>query len=201
MNQDRSASRLLTMLAAAALFAACSHAKPASEEKVAQAPSQPAAVRPAVAQPEPAQVQANGQDELDRAMEQLRNVSVFFEFDSATLTADARDKLSAVGNVLARYPDLKVRIEGNCDERGSEQYNLALGQRRADAVKRYIADVAAKPAQLVAISFGSEKPKATGHDEEAWQQNRRADLAAGSAPYKKQLKASMGVLGGPRGYR
>jgi len=185
MYQDRSASRLLTVLAAAALFAACSHAKPASEEKVAQAPSQPAAVRPAVSQPEPAQVQANGQDELDRAMEQLRNVSVFFEFDSATLTPDAREKLTAVGNVLARYPDLKVRIEGNCDERGTEQYNLALGQRRADAVKRYIAELGAKPAQLTAISFGSEKPKATGHDEEAWQQNRRADLAAVPATYKK----------------
>jgi len=184
MNQDRSASRLLTVFAAAALFAACSHAKPAPEEKVAQAPSQPAAVRPAVSQPEPAQV-ANGQDELDRAMEQLRNVSVFFEFDSATLTPDAREKLSAVGNVLARYPDLKVRIEGNCDERGTEQYNLALGQRRADAVKRYIAELGAKPAQLTAISFGSEKPKATGHDEEAWQQNRRADLAAVPATYKK----------------
>jgi len=185
MNQDRSASRLLTVLAAAALFAACSHAKPASEEKVAQAPSQPAAVRPAVSQPEPAQVQANGQDELDRAMEQLRNVSVFFEFDSATLTPDAREKLSAVGNVLARYPDLKVRIEGNCDERGTEQYNLALGQRRADATKRYLTELGAKPTQLTAISFGSEKPKATGHDEEAWQQNRRADLAAVPATYKK----------------
>src|SRR5437763_3249844 len=185
MNLDRSASRWLTGLAAAALFAACSHAKPAPEEKVAQAPTQPSAVRPAVTQPEPAQVQANGQDELDRAMEQLRNVSVFFEFDSATLTPDAREKLSAVGNVLARYPDLKVRIEGNCDERGTEQYNLALGQRRADAAKRYLTELGAKSSQLAAISFGSEKPKATGHDEEAWQQNRRADLAAVPATYKK----------------
>ncbi|TMA23748.1 MAG: peptidoglycan-associated lipoprotein Pal [Deltaproteobacteria bacterium] len=118
-------------------------------------------------------------------MEQLRNVSVFFEFDSATLTPDAREKLSAVGNVLARYPDLKVRIEGNCDERGTEQYNLALGQRRADAAKRYLTELGAKSSQLAAISFGSEKPKATGHDEEAWQQNRRADLAAVPATYKK----------------
>jgi len=186
MNLDRSATRLLTVLAAAALFAACSHAQPTPEEKVAQAPAQPAAVRPAVSQPEPAQAQtANGQDELDRAMEQLRNVSVFFEFDSATLTPDAREKLSAVGSVLARYPDLKVRIEGNCDERGTEQYNLALGQRRADAAKRYLTDLGAKSAQLVAISFGSEKPRASGHDEDAWQQNRRADLAAIPATYKK----------------
>jgi peptidoglycan-associated lipoprotein len=186
MNPDRSALRLLTVVAAAALFAACSHAQPAPEEKVAQAPAQPAAHPAAPAQPAPAPAQvANGQDELDRAMEQLRNVSVFFEFDSATLTSEAREKLTAVGNVLARYPDLKVRIEGNCDERGTEQYNLALGQRRADAAKRYLTELGAKTVQLVAISFGSEKPRATGHDEEAWQQNRRADLAALPAAYKK----------------
>jgi peptidoglycan-associated lipoprotein len=185
MNSNRFASRLLTVAAAAALFAACSHAQKAPEEKVSQAPAaQPAAQPAATPAPAPAQV-ANGQDELDRAMEQLRSVSVFFEFDSATLTSDAREKLSAVGNVLARYPDLKVRIEGNCDERGTEQYNLALGQRRAEGVKRYIADLGAKPNQLTAISFGSEKPKATGHDEEAWQQNRRADLAAVPANYRK----------------
>ena len=186
MNPDRSVSRLLTVLAAATLFAACSHAQPTPETKVAQAPAQPAAEASTPAQPAaaPAQI-SNGQDELDRAMEQLRNVSVFFEFDSATLTPDAREKLSAVGNVLARYPDLKVRIEGNCDERGTEQYNLALGQRRADAAKRYLTELGAKSSQLAAISFGSEKPKATGHDEEAWQQNRRADLAAVPATYKK----------------
>src|SRR5207253_50270 len=86
MNKDRSASRLLTVLAAATLVAACSHAQKAPEEKVAQAPTQAVAPVPAPAAPEPVQV-SNGQDELDRAMEQLRNVSVFFEFDSATLTS------------------------------------------------------------------------------------------------------------------
>ncbi|MFL5450679.1 MAG: peptidoglycan-associated lipoprotein Pal [Myxococcales bacterium] len=180
MNKDLLSKRLLTVAAAGALFAACSHAKPAPEEKAPQASTQPAA-QPATA-PTTAPVQAsNGQDELDRAMEALRNVSVFFEFDSATLTSEAREKLSAVGNVLARYPDLKVRVEGNCDERGTEQYNLALGQRRADSAKRYLTDLGVKPNQLAAISFGAEKPRATGHDEAAWQQNRRADVAT----YKK----------------
>jgi peptidoglycan-associated lipoprotein len=182
MNKDLFAKRLLTVAAAGALFAACSHAKPASEEKAPQASTQtqPAAQPDTAPTPAPAQA-SNGQDELDRAMEQLRNVSLFFEFDSATLTSEAREKLSAVGNVLARYPDLKVRIEGNCDERGTEQYNLALGQRRADSAKHYLTDLGVKPAQLVAISFGAEKPRAPGHDEAAWQQNRRADVAT----YKK----------------
>jgi len=82
------------------------------------------------AKPTPAdQYHAQGQAELDKALEQLRNVSVFFEFDSAILTKTRQEKLTNVANVLNAHPELKVRIEGNCDERGSGQYNLALGQR------------------------------------------------------------------------
>jgi peptidoglycan-associated lipoprotein len=131
------------------------------------------------AKPTPAdQYRAQGQADLDKALEQLRNVSVFFEFDSATLTRDAQEKLTAVANVLTAHPDLKVRIEGNCDERGSGQYNLALGQRRADAAKKYVATLGVQSHQITAISFGAEKPKALGHDEEAWRQNRRDDVTA-----------------------
>jgi len=129
--------------------------------------------------PTPAeQFHAQGQADLDKALEQLRNVSVFFEFDSATLTKDAQDKLTNVANVLNAHPELKVRIEGNCDERGSEQYNLALGQRRADAAKKYLAGLGVQSPQITAISFGAEKPRAQGHDEEAWKQNRRDDVSA-----------------------
>ena len=80
--------------------------------------------------------------------------------------------------MLTAHPDLKVRIEGNCDERGSGQYNLALGQRRADAAKKYLATLGVQSPQITAISFGAEKPKATGHDEDAWKQNRRDDVTA-----------------------
>ena len=164
-------------LSLAAGLAACSSAQP-----VPDAPANKAEQKPAVAEaPKPAPTtdtsDAQGQAELDRAMEALRNVSVFFEFDSSTLSSEAKDKLSAVGTVLAKHPDLKVRVEGNCDERGSEQYNLALGQRRADAAKRYLISMGAHDRQLTAISFGDQKPKATGHDEEAWRQNRRDDLS------------------------
>src|SRR6266436_4208446 len=124
------------------------------------------------------QYHAQGQADLDKALEQLRNVSVFFEFDSAILTKDAQEKLTNVANVLNAHPELKVRVEGNCDERGSGQYNLALGQRRADSAKKYLAGLGVQSRQITAISFGAEKPKATGHDEEAWKQNRRDDLSA-----------------------
>ena len=131
------------------------------------------------AKPNPAdQYHAQGQADLDKALEQLRNVSVFFEFDSAILTKDAQEKLTNVANILTAHPELKVRIEGNCDERGSGQYNLALGQRRADSAKKYLAGLGVQSQQITAISFGAEKPKATGHDEEAWKQNRRDDVSA-----------------------
>jgi peptidoglycan-associated lipoprotein len=173
----------LSPLLAGIALAACSGAKPVADEKPAQQAAAP------VEQPAPvqqaAQPAADGQAELDRAMEQVREVSVFFEFDSATLTQEARDKLSAVGGILAKHRDLKVRIEGNCDERGSEQYNLALGQRRAESAKRYLVGLGARDSQLNAISFGAEKPRATGHDEEAWRQNRRSDLSAVPATYKR----------------
>src|SRR5438309_3534694 len=163
-------------LSLAAGLLACSGAKPTPDAPAAKADDKPAAVADSSTSSPAADPNAQGQAELDRAMEALRNVSVFFEFDSSTLTSEAKDKLSAVGTVLAKYPALKVRIEGNCDERGSEQYNLALGQRRADAAKRYLTSMGAHDRQLTASSFGDQKPKATGHDEEAWRQNRRDDL-------------------------
>jgi peptidoglycan-associated lipoprotein len=167
-----------TIAAAAGIFA-CSHAQP-TPDTAQKEETKPAAVAEA---PKPAptpaeQYHAQGQADLDKALEQLRNVSVFFEFDSAQLTKEAQDKLSAVADILVKHPELKVRVEGNCDERGSEQYNLALGQRRADSARKYLDKLGVKGDQLTAISFGAEKPKALGHDEEAWKQNRRDDVSA-----------------------
>jgi peptidoglycan-associated lipoprotein len=168
----------LFTIALAAGIVACSHAQPKADTAQAQQPAQQAKPVEAAKEVIPAAYQAQGQAELDKALADLRGVSVFFEFDSATLTGEAKEKLTAVGDVLARHAELKVRIEGNCDERGSEQYNLALGQRRADAAKKYLDNLGVKAQQITAISFGAERPKATGHDEEAWKQNRRDDLNA-----------------------
>ena len=175
----------LVSISLAAGLAACSGAKPVPDAEANKPEAKPAVAEAAKPAPASDGNLAQGQAELEKAMEALRNVSVFFEFDSSTLTSEAKDKLSAVGTVLAKYPALKVRIEGNCDERGSEQYNLALGQRRADAAKRYLTSMGAHDRQLTAISFGDQKPKATGHDEEAWRQNRRDDLTAMPASYQK----------------
>src|SRR2546422_301333 len=73
-----------------------------------------------------------------------------------------------------------IRIEGNCDERGSREYNLALGQRRADAAKKYLTDLGLAADRITTISYGKERPRAPGHDEEAWKENRRDDLVPSS---------------------
>ena len=132
---------------------------------------------------------AEGQAELDKALAALRAVTVFFAFDEATLTKDATDKLSTVADILIRHTDLDVKIEGNADERGTAQYNLALGQKRADSVKSYLSKLGVKPEQVKAISFGSEKPADPAHNEDAFAKNRRADVAATVDPKAAAVKA------------
>jgi peptidoglycan-associated lipoprotein len=102
--------------------------------------------------------------------------SVYFDFDDTAFIGDDKAVIELQGNYLAKHPGVHVRVEGNTDERGSDEYNLALGQRRAQAVVSAMQLLGAKPEQMEAVSFGKEKPKATGHDEAAWAQNRRADI-------------------------
>jgi len=177
----------LFSIAAAGLFA-CAHAQPPPEESAKKEEPKPATQEAAQPVTPDDQFHAQGQADLDKALEQLKGVSVFFEFDSAQLTKDAQEKLSAVAEILVKHPELKVRIEGNADERGSEQYNLALGQRRADTAKKYLDNLGVKPEQITAISFGAEKPKATGHNEEAWKENRRDDVNAKEVKKDEQPK-------------
>lgn len=105
-----------------------------------------------------------------------RQRSVFFDFDRTVVRPDATSIIQNHGKYLADNPSLAIRIEGNADERGSTEYNLALGNKRAEAVRQALKLAGAKEGQMEAISYGEERPKATGHDEAAWAQNRRADL-------------------------
>lgn len=106
----------------------------------------------------------------------LAKRSVFYPLDVAVVQADDSAIVEAHAKYLSEHPDKKVRLEGNCDERGSDEYNLALGQRRADGVKKLLEAGGVRENQISTISYGEEKPKATGHDEASWSQNRRTDL-------------------------
>jgi peptidoglycan-associated lipoprotein len=102
---------------------------------------------------------------------------VFFAFDSSDLTSAARVTLANDANVMSSMGG-SYQIEGHCDERGSAEYNLALGDRRARAVKDYLVSLGVDPARLSTISYGEERPFDTGHDEAAWAQNRRGHFVA-----------------------
>ena len=102
--------------------------------------------------------------------------SVYFAFDNASFRAQDKAVVELQGRYLAQHPEVHVTVSGNTDERGGSEYNLALGQRRAETVKSALELLGVKDAQVEPVSYGKEKPKATGHDEAAWQQNRRADF-------------------------
>ena len=154
----------IVTLALAAL-AACSTAKPTPDADAVKQVAQ----KPAEAEQQAASVSAandtaaEGNAQLVAALKDLSNVSVFFGTDDDILSAEAKEKLATVGQLLQKYPSLRVRIEGNCDERGTSVYNLALG---------------ARDEQMQTVSLGDEKPKAQGHGEQAWSVNRRDDVIA-----------------------
>ena len=107
----------------------------------------------------------------------LSKRSVYFDFDSNAVKDEYRNVVQAHSKYMTGDKrDSRIRIEGNCDERGSREYNLALGQRRAESVKKVMTVLGVQDGRIETISFGEEKPASQGHDEAAWAQNRRADI-------------------------
>ena len=104
----------------------------------------------------------------------------YFDYNKHNLRPDAQAALVAdaktLGEILKQYPDYKLTVQGYCDERGSEEYNLALGDKRADQAKEYLASLGVPDSQLKTISYGKDKPVCTEHDEACWQKNRRAHI-------------------------
>jgi peptidoglycan-associated lipoprotein len=101
--------------------------------------------------------------------------TVYFDFDSSVLRPDATATLRKNADALRAASDATVTLEGHCDERGSEEYNLALGERRAEAVRKYLVDLGVPGSRLRVVSFGEAKPAVMGHDEAAWKWNRRVE--------------------------
>lgn len=112
---------------------------------------------------------------------------IHFDYDQSNLKDDARAALDAMVPILNANSDVTIRIAGHADERGSDEYNLALGQRRAATAKKYLTDHGVADARITTISYGEERPVAQGHDESAWSQNRRDEfeITAGGETLKK----------------
>ena len=120
---------------------------------------------------------AQNADPLNDATGVLAKRSVYFDFDSYVVKDEFKPVIEAHSQYLISHADRKIVIQGNTDERGGSEYNLALGQKRAEAVRRALNLLGVPDTQIEAVSFGKEKPKATGSNEAAWAENRRADIA------------------------
>ncbi len=105
---------------------------------------------------------------------------IYFDFDRSFVRDDARAVMKANAEWLKANPTVKVRIEGNCDERGTKEYNQALGQRRATSAKKYLTDMGISSKRILLISYGKEKPVCNESDDSCWQKNRRDDFIAGT---------------------
>jgi peptidoglycan-associated lipoprotein len=116
-------------------------------------------------------------------MEELFAANVkdaYFDYDKADIRADARDALARTAEFLRGYPQVKVVVEGHCDERGSTEYNLALGDRRAQAVRQFLISLGISADRMETVSLGKEKPFCMQSNEECWQQNRRGHFVLGA---------------------
>lgn len=147
------------------------------EDATAKAPPKP---DPTIGKPVDSGVSGtaigSGRDPTKDPANILSRRSVFFDFDSNAVKDEFKPLVTAHATYLRDNRGRKVILQGNTDERGSREYNIALGQRRADAVKQMMLLLGAQEPQLESVSFGKEKPRNPGHDEAAWAENRRADI-------------------------
>jgi peptidoglycan-associated lipoprotein len=163
-------NRKVATLAAVLFGLGCSHARPQPEKTpIAWLPPPQAAQAPKVTS------RAVPVEPKAMASNEPKDKSIFFDFDSALIRQDAQPTLLKVGKQLVRNGK-SIRIEGNCDERGTTEYNIALGDRRAREAKDYLERLGISGKRIAVLSYGSERPRDSGHDERAWSKNRRDDL-------------------------
>jgi peptidoglycan-associated lipoprotein len=189
----RSRGVVLIAVAAAAIGAGCAKKKtaavtppaPQTAEQPAAPPAAPVKQAAAVPTPAPTQTRSNVPDAATRKrIDELlaRIEDAYFDYDKSTLRSDAIDALhkdsTELRDILKDYPDYKLTIEGHCDERGSAEYNMALGQARAEAAKTYLVQVGIPSQQLGVVTYGKEKPVCNDSTESCWQKNRRIHIVA-----------------------
>jgi peptidoglycan-associated lipoprotein len=173
----RTGIALLLVVLAVSLIALYGCPKKAEVSAVPEAEkAEPAPMEEPKAEPAPAEVKEEPKEAAPAAEAGLQ--PVYFDFDRSFIRDDARPVMKANAEWLKANPNAKIRIEGNCDERGTIEYNQALGQRRAQSAKKYLTDLGVSASRITLISYGKEKPLCTQGNEECWQKNRRDDFVA-----------------------
>jgi peptidoglycan-associated lipoprotein len=176
-------NKLLLMAIPLVMLVACGTNPPATETETAPAAAAQTEMAPeAVEQPEvavatpvetPMGFQGNPLDDPDSL---LSKRVVYFDFDKSNIKDEFRDIIGAHAAYLAEHPGARVTLEGHADERGTREYNMALGERRANAVSKFLMLQGAAGSQIEVVSYGEERPVAFGHDEESWSLNRRVEI-------------------------
>ena len=182
MTLSRSLSKASILAIAALTLSACTPkgaVQPDAAEATVAVPS-PSAVAATPAQTSalaaPTMSAAEAQAALEAQSGLLAKRIVYFDFDRSEIRSDMLEMLKAHANFLVQNPGYKARLEGHADERGTREYNIGLGDRRAQAVRRVLLFQGVESAQLQPVSYGEERPVAAGHDDSAWSQNRRVEL-------------------------
>jgi peptidoglycan-associated lipoprotein len=182
MRQAPRAARFATFAAAASLvaLAGCHSTAPKTTEKAAPTAASAPAERVVGAPAAPGPARATAADITAQDIRSLNEKGylkpAFFDFDRADLREDARTTLASDADLLKRYTTFQFLIEGHCDDRGTEAYNLALGERRAAAAREYLASMGVDTSRMKTVSYGKEKPFCSQDDEPCWQSNRRDHL-------------------------
>jgi peptidoglycan-associated lipoprotein len=164
----------LAALAAAALIAGC--ATQATQDNAPASGAQSAARSTPAPAPAPAPQSTLRAGSAGDVKTMPAKRSIYYEYDKAEITPEGKKLIEAHAEYLRAHPATKVVVEGNADERGSAEYNVALGQRRADGVSKIMTLLGVGPDRIETVSFGKEKPKASGHNESSWSENRRSDI-------------------------
>lgn len=166
--------KFLALLAAGLLLAACSSTSDESASTTGSGSTVSTGATSTTSQSLPGPTEGT-QEHL------LVNVGdrVFFGYDRSDLTTQAQATIEALATWMNTYPSVTLSVEGHCDERGTREYNLALGERRANAVRDYLIALGVDPNRLTTISYGKERPAVLGSNEEAWAQNRRSVFVVG----------------------
>lgn len=163
----RSTSVILLVSSAALALSACSKKAP----EALPPPPADTAPPPVTATPTPSGPTPGSQADF---LASVSSDKIYFGTDKSDIDDESRVTLRNQAEWLLRYPQKRITVEGHCDERGTREYNLALGERRANAAKNYLAALGVDPSRITTISYGKERPAALGSDEAAWAQNRRA---------------------------
>ena len=178
-------NKFLVIFAALAVLAGCASTAPKEQEpakvetgKPSIAPVEPVAVKPTVVEPvvKPIETKPIIANPLKDAGSILSKRSVLYEYDSNVVKDEFKPLVTAHAQYLTQNRNRKITIQGNTDERGSREYNISLGQRRADSVKQMMLLLGVQEAQIETVSFGEEKPRSAGKDEAAFSENRRSDI-------------------------